>query len=178
MLARPEWAAATGVVLVWVVFAVTAGAPFRSLDGTAAYLNAAAPLGILSVGVALLMIGGEFDLSIGSIVGAAGMSIMLFTTHFGWPVWPAIAATLALCLVIGFLNGYAVVRTGLPSFIVTLATLFIVRGLTIASVRGLTRLPGVDPVVGRGRVTRHMGSASLPLRELDLRCRREGGGRA
>jgi simple sugar transport system permease protein len=97
------------------------------------------------------MIGGEFDLSIGSIVGAAGMSIMLFTTHFGWPVWPAIAATLALCLLIGFLNGYAVVRTGLPSFIVTLATLFIVRGLTIASARGLTRrtqLGGLDDVPG------------------------------
>ena len=151
MLARPEWAAATGVVLVWVVFAITAGAPFRSLDGTAAYLNAAAPLGILSVGVALLMIGGEFDLSIGSIVGAAGMSLMLFTTHFGWPLWPAIAATLALCLLIGFLNGLVVVRTGLPSFIVTLATLFIVRGLTIASVRGLTRrtqLGGLDDVPG------------------------------
>ena len=79
------------------------------------------------------------------------MSIMLFTTHFGWPVWPAIAATLALCLVIGFLNGYAVVRTGLPSFIVTLATLFIVRGLTITSARGLTRrtqLGGLDDVPG------------------------------
>ena len=151
MLARPEWAAATGVVFVWVLFAVSAGAPFRSLDGAAAYLNAAAPLGILSVGVVLLMIGGEFDLSIGSIVGASGMSIMLLTTHFGWSVWPAIAATLALCLLIGFLNGYAVVRTGLPSFIVTLATLFIVRGLTIASARGLTRrtqLGGLDDVPG------------------------------
>ena len=151
LLARPEVAAVAGVVLTWVFFAAVAGAPFRGMAGLATYLNAAAPLGVLAVGVALLMIGGEFDLSVGSILGAAGMCIMLLTTHFGWALWPAIAATLALCLLIGFLNGYAVVRTGLPSFIVTLATLFIVRGLTVAASRGLTRrtqLGGLDDVTG------------------------------
>jgi len=151
LLARPEIAAATGVILVWLFFAVVAGAPFRSIVGAATYLNAAAPLGILAVGVALLMIGGEFDLSVGSILGAAGMCIMLLTTHFGWSLWPAMAATIILCLAIGFLNGYAVVRTGLPSFIVTLATLFIVRGLTIAAARGFTRrtqLGGLDHIDG------------------------------
>jgi simple sugar transport system permease protein len=151
LLARPEIAAAAGVVLVWVFFAVVAGAPFRGTVGAATYLNSAAPLGVLAVGVALLMIGGEFDLSVGSILGAAGMCIMLLTTHFGWSLWPAMAATVVLCLLIGFLNGFAVVRTGLPSFIVTLATLFIVRGLTIAAARGFTRrtqLGGLDHVEG------------------------------
>ncbi|MCH6552392.1 MAG: ABC transporter permease [Planctomycetes bacterium] len=121
------------------------------MAGTASYLNAAAPLGILAVGVALLMIGGEFDLSVGSIVGVSGMSVMLLTTELGWSVWPAIAATVVLCLLIGFLNGFTVVRTQLPSFIVTLATLFIVRGLTIAAARGFTRrtqLGGLDDVPG------------------------------
>ena len=148
---RPEVAAAAGVVLVWLIFSLAAGEPFRSAAGAATYLNAAAPLGILAVGVALLMIGGEFDLSVGSVLGAAGMCIMLLTTHFGWTLWPALAAALALCLAIGFLNGYVVVRTGLPSFIVTLATLFMVRGLTIAAARGLTRrtqLGGLDDVSG------------------------------
>jgi simple sugar transport system permease protein len=121
------------------------------MAGVSTYLNAAAPLGILAVGVALLMIGGEFDLSVGSVLGAAGMCVMLLTTHFGWTLWPAVAVSLLLCLVIGFLNGIAVVRTGLPSFIVTLATLFIVRGLTIAAARGFTRrtqLGGLDDVSG------------------------------
>jgi simple sugar transport system permease protein len=139
------------VVLVWLFFAVAAGEPFRTLGGAATYLNAAAPLGILSVGVALLMIGGEFDLSVGSVLGAVGMCIMILTAHYGWPLWPAVGVALALCLVLGFLNGYVVVRTGLPSFIVTLATLFMVRGLTISAARGLTRrtqLGGLDDVVG------------------------------
>jgi simple sugar transport system permease protein len=151
LLSRPEVAAAVGVLIVWLVLAVAAGSSFRSGTGTATYLNAAAPLGILAVGVALLMIGGEFDLSVGSIVGASGIVLMLLTTELGWSMWPAIAATLIVCLAIGFLNGLAVVRTGLPSFIVTLATLFIVRGLTIAAARGFTRrtqLGGLDDVPG------------------------------
>ena len=148
---HPGAAAAVGAVLIWLLFAGAAGPAFRSMAGTASYLNAAAPLGILAVGVALLMIGGEFDLSVGSIVGVSGMSVMLLTTELAWSVWPAIAATVVICLLIGFLNGLTVVRTQLPSFIVTLATLFILRGLTIAAARGFTRrtqLGGLDDVAG------------------------------
>jgi simple sugar transport system permease protein len=150
-LSRPELGAAAGALLVWLTFAVVAGSPFRSVDGTAAFLNAAAPLGILAIPVALLMIAGEFDLSIGSIIGAAGMTVLLLTRHFDWPLWPAIGAAVALSLAIGFGNGLLVVRTGLPSFIVTLGTLFALRGLTIAVSRQLTRrtqLGGLDQVPG------------------------------
>jgi simple sugar transport system permease protein len=153
LLARPELGAAAAAVLVWVVFAIVAGPPFRSLEGSAAVLNAAASLGILAVAVALLMIAGEFDLSIGSIIGCAGMTIMLLTRHFDWSLWPAVGVALLLSLTIGFGNGYLVVRTGLPSFIVTLGTLFAFRGLTIAVSRLLTRrtqLGGLDEVGGYG----------------------------
>jgi simple sugar transport system permease protein len=151
LLARTELAALAGVVLVWLIFALLAGAPFRSMEGTAAILNAAAPLGILALAVALLMIGGEFDLSVGSIIGLAGMAILLLTRHYGWPLWPALGVTVLLCAALGFANGVIVVRTGLPSFVVTLGTLFILRGLTIAVPRVLTRrtqLGGLDDVAG------------------------------
>jgi simple sugar transport system permease protein len=153
LLARHEVGAAATAVSVWVVFAAVAGAPFRSLEGTAAVLNAAAPLGILALAVALLMIAGEFDLSIGSIIGCAGMTIMLLTRQYDWSLWPAIGAAMLLSLAIGLSNGYLVVRTGLPSFIVTLGTLFAFRGLTIALSRQLTRrtqLGGLDEVAGFG----------------------------
>jgi simple sugar transport system permease protein len=97
------------------------------------------------------MIGGEFDLSIGSIIGVAGMAILLLTRHYGWSLWPALAATLLLCAAIGIGNGLLVVRTGLPSFIVTLGTLFVLRGISIAVPRMLTRrtqLGGLDEVAG------------------------------
>lgn len=151
LLRRPELGALAGAILIWIIFALVAGDRFTGPAGTAAVLNAAAPLGILAVAVALLMIGGEFDLSVGSIIGAAGMVLMLLTTHFGWPVWPAIVATIAFSLAVGLANGLLVVRTGLPSFIVTLGTLFIFRGLTIAVSRlvtGRTQLGGLDRVAG------------------------------
>jgi len=79
LLLRPELAAVAGAVLVWALFAALAGGPFVSGAGTTAWLNASAPLGILAVAVALLMIAGEFDLSVGSMIGAAGMCLMLLT---------------------------------------------------------------------------------------------------
>jgi simple sugar transport system permease protein len=138
LLRRPELGAAAGALIAWAFFAVIAGAPFRSLEATAAYLNAAAPLGILAVAVALLMIAGEFDLSVGSLIGASGMLLMLLTVEAGWALWPAIIATAGFAALVGLGNGWLVIRTGLPSFIVTLAALFVLRGLAVAVPRALT----------------------------------------
>jgi simple sugar transport system permease protein len=138
LLAAPEFGPLVALLLVWSFFAFFGGAPFRSAAGTAAYLNAAAPLGILAVAVALLMIGGEFDLSVGSVIGVSGMTVMLLTTEANWPLGPAILAALLLSAGIGLANGLLVVRTSVPSFLVTLGSLFVLRGLTIAVSRGLT----------------------------------------
>lgn len=151
LLARPELAALAGAVGVWAFFALIAGPSFRSPSGIASYLNAAAPLGILAVAVALLMIGGEFDLSIGSVIGFAGMTIMLLTTRLAWPLWPAIACTFVLSAGVGLANGWLVVTTKLPSFLVTLATLFVFRGVTIGATRaltGVTQLGGLETAAG------------------------------
>ena len=144
MLVRPEMGAISGAIVIWIFFALIAGdRGFLSPAGTANYLKVAAELGILAVAVALLMIGGEFDLSIGSILGATGMIVVVLSVQYGWNVWAAIAAALAFALTVGFVNGFLVLRTGLPSFIVTLGMLFVIRGATI----GVTRL-----VTGRTQV--------------------------
>jgi simple sugar transport system permease protein len=151
LLRRPELAAVAGAVLVWLIFALLSGDTFVSGPATAAWLNAAAPLGILAVAVALLMIAGEFDLSVGSTIGAVGMCLMLLTGHFGWGFWPAVTVTFLFALGVGVANGLLVVRTGLPSFIVTLATLFVLRGLTIGVSRlltGRTQIGGLREVEG------------------------------
>jgi simple sugar transport system permease protein len=152
LLLRPELGAVSGAILVWILLYLAAGdRGFFSLRGTANYLQVAAELGILSVTVALLMIGGEFDLSIGSIIGGAGMVIAILTVQFHWNIWPAIGASLLLTLVVGAINGLLVVRTKLPSFIITLGSLFIIRGLTIAETRritGRTQVGGIKDVAG------------------------------
>jgi simple sugar transport system permease protein len=138
-LTRPELAAIAGSILVFVFFAVVAGdSGFLTLGGTASYLEVAAQLGIVAVPVSLLMIAGEFDLSVGSMVGAAGMIIAISVTEYGWPLSVAVLVAFAVALAVGFLNGYLVIWTGLPSFIVTLAMLFALRGLTIGFSRLLT----------------------------------------
>jgi len=132
-LARPESAALGGVVLVLAFFAVVAGdSGIYNLDGAINWSQVAAYLGILAVGACLLMIGGEFDLSIGSMIGFAGMMVAIPSVYFHWPLWLAILFAFAGSTALGWVNGYLVVRTRLPSFIVTLAFLFILRGLTLA----------------------------------------------
>ncbi|WP_213296510.1 ABC transporter permease [Paraburkholderia sacchari] len=133
LLGRPEFAAISGTVLVFAVFAIGAGGSgMFDLDGVMNWSQVAAYLGILSVGACLLMIAGEFDLSIGSMIGFAGMMVAIPTMYFHWPIALSILFAFAGCIALGALNGYLVMRTRLPSFIVTLAFLFILRGLTLA----------------------------------------------
>jgi simple sugar transport system permease protein len=139
LLSRPEIGAIIGAVLVFVVFAIWAGGSgFLTPAGTATYLEVAAQVGIVASAVALLMIAGEFDLSVGSVIGAAGMVVAIGIGVVGLPVWLAVLLAFVFALAIGFINGYLVVRTRLPSFIVTLGTLFILRGLTIGITRAIT----------------------------------------
>ena len=157
-LTRPELAAIAGSILVFVFFAVVAGdSGFLTLGGTASYLEVAAQLGIVAVPVSLLMIAGEFDLSVGSMVGAAGMIIAISVTEYGWPLSVAVLVAFAVALAVGFLNGYLVIWTGLPSFIVTLAMLFALRGLTI----GFSRL-----LTGRTQIGLSDEISGSPLRPL------------
>ncbi|HSF84162.1 MAG TPA: ABC transporter permease [Acidimicrobiia bacterium] len=157
LLTRPELGAIVGTVVVWVFFAIVASDNnFVSWGTTAAILNRAAPLGLMAIAVSLLMIGGEFDLSIGSLLGWSGMVIMLLVTPasaggFGWALWPAVTAALLIALLSGFLNGLLVMWTKLPSFIITLGSLFIFRGLAVAIPRirtNRTQLGGLDEVAG------------------------------
>src|SRR5260370_5147606 len=152
VLNHPELGAVAGAVVVWIFFALVAGdRGFLSEAGAATYLAVTAELGILSVAVALLMIAGEFDLSIGSTIGASGMATALLTVDNGRPVWAALAASCGLAILIGLVNGLVVIRTKLPSFLVTLAVLLIVRGSTIGITReitGRTQLGGVDGAAG------------------------------
>ena len=133
LLTRPELGSVSGALMVFIFFAIVAGdSGMFSADGILNWSTVSAQLGILAIGACLLMISGEFDLSIGSMIGFAGMMIAIPALYWGWPVWSCILFAFAGSMFIGFLIGLIVVRTGLPSFIVSLAFLFILRGLTIA----------------------------------------------
>jgi simple sugar transport system permease protein len=149
-LRRPELGAAAGTVLVFVLFGIFAGdSGLFSPRGIVNFLEVSAQLGILAVAVSVLMIGGEFDLSLGSMIAFAGVVIAIPSTVLGWPIWVCVLMAFAAAVVVGYFNGLLVVKTGLPSFIVTLASLFILRGLTLGLTRlitGRTQIPGIREI--------------------------------
>ena len=154
LVLRPEIGSLIGAVVLFVVFAL-ASSNFYSLAGISNWLDPASLFGIMAVAVALLMIGGHFDLSAGVLTGTAGLATAVMTTQWGLNIWLALLVSLAICLGVGFTNGYLVTRTGLPSFIITLATFLMLQGLNLAvtklitgtvSVGGMATVPFYDTV--------------------------------
>ncbi|WP_414672452.1 ABC transporter permease [Lentzea sp.] len=135
LIKRPEIGAMLGALLVFLFFSVVTE-QFLSVGGAATWLDDASMLGIMAVAVALLMIGGEFDLSAGVMTASTALVTALLATRLGLNVWLSLLVSLVFALAVGALNGWLVMRTGLPSFIVTLGSFLALQGLNL----GVTRL--------------------------------------
>jgi simple sugar transport system permease protein len=133
-LGRPEVGALIAAVAVAVLFLLVAPA-FRNVDNIGTILYGSSTIGIMAVAVALLMIGGEFDLSAGVAVTTSGLAAAHLAWYFSLNVWVGIAFALALSIAIGAFNGWLLHRTGLPSFLVTLGTFFVLQGVNLAVTR-------------------------------------------
>ncbi len=131
ILRRPEIGAAVAALAIFLFFSLTTES-FKVPAGASTWIFTSSAFGIMAVAVALLMIGGEFDLSAGAMIGTTGLTTAILMTEYGANVWIAIAASLVLAIMIGTLNGILVMRTGLPSFIVTLGTFFVLQGVNLA----------------------------------------------
>jgi simple sugar transport system permease protein len=137
LLARPETGALAGAIVIFIIFFIVAP-PFREPSSLATVLYVSSTYGIPAVAVALLMIGGEFDLSAGVAVTSSALVAAMLSYELSANMWVGIAAALVAALVIGFINGYLVVKTGIPSFLVTLGTFFMLRGLNLAVTKIVT----------------------------------------
>jgi simple sugar transport system permease protein len=136
LLRRPEAGALLGLLAVLIFFGIFGGLSFLQIAGMSSWLNVAASLGIIAIPVGLLMIAGDLDVSVGAMVPAGAMITAVIGGHLGMPIWYGIIATLLFGLVVGVVNGLMIVRTNVPSLIVTLGTLFAVQGILL----GLTVL--------------------------------------
>jgi simple sugar transport system permease protein len=137
LLARPETGALAGAIVIFIIFFIVAP-PFREPSSLATVLYVSSTYGIPAVAVALLMIGGEFDLSAGVAVTSSALVAAMLSYELSANMWVGIAVALVAALVIGFINGYLVVKTGIPSFLVTLGTFFMLRGLNLAVTKIVT----------------------------------------
>ena len=136
-LMRPEIGALIGALVVIVFFSIVAPT-IRHTGSVSTVLYQSATLGIMAVGIALLMIGGEFDLSAGVAVITSALTASMVAYQLGANVWVGVFVALALSLSIGAFNGWMLVRTGLPSFLVTLGTFLMLQGANLAITRRIT----------------------------------------
>jgi simple sugar transport system permease protein len=152
LLLRPDIGALLGALAVFFAFGYFArGVNWLGDPSIAAgWSDQAAQYGIVAVPVALLMIGGEFDLSAGVMIGSSGLLLGYLATHAHMNIWPAIAIVLVFGLAIGLVNGLTVVRTRLPSFIVTLATFFVLQGVNAAATLKLTGQTAIQNIDSAG----------------------------
>jgi simple sugar transport system permease protein len=163
LLTRPDIGALLGAVAVFLAFGYFARAVNWLGDPAiaAGWTDQAAQYGIVAVPVALLMIGGEFDLSAGVMIGSSGLLLGYLATHADMNIWPAMAIVLLFGLAIGFVNGITVVKTKLPSFIVTLATFFVLQGVNAAGtlkLTGTTAIQDIDAASGFDSARRFFAS--------------------
>jgi simple sugar transport system permease protein len=133
----PEFGSGGAAVVVFIGFALIAPA-FTTQQGIGNFLDPSATLGIMAVAVALLMIGGEFDLSAGVMTGSTALVTALVTTQLNTNIWVGVAVSLVFAIVIGLINGILVQTTKLPSFIITLGMMFMLWGLNYAVTTNLT----------------------------------------
>lgn len=118
------------------LFFVFAADSFLQVSSLTTVLYAASTIGIMAVPVALLMIGGEFDLSTGVAVTSSALVSSMFSYQMTANVWVGVGVSLLVTLAIGLFNGMLLTRTRLPSFIITLGTFLMLTGLNL----GLTKL--------------------------------------
>lgn len=135
VLGRPEVGALAAAIVIFLFFTIIAP-PFHTFAGLSTVLYASSTIGIVAVAVSLLMIGGEFDLSAGVSVATAALASAMISYQFSLNAWVGVIVSLVIALVIGFVNGYLVMRTGIPSFLITLSTFFVLQGANL----GITKL--------------------------------------
>jgi simple sugar transport system permease protein len=145
ILARPEVGALAGAIVIFLIFFIVAP-PFREPSSLATVLYVSSTYGIPAVAVALLMIGGEFDLSAGVAVTASALVASMISYQFSANMFVGVLVALVVALAVGFINGYLVVKTGIPSFLVTLGTFFMIRGLNLAVTKIVTGNVGTNDV--------------------------------
>lgn len=137
----PSAGAIIGFIAIFLGFTMATDL-FLLPTSIASFITNVSTKGIIAIGVTFLMISGEFDLSVGSILGVTAMSFLLFMTE-GIPIInvvlpPFAAALLALfvAFLLGSINGIILILTRIPSFIVTLGTLLAFRAITLVVIAG------------------------------------------
>ncbi len=144
--------AVTGMIAAIVVGLLNP--EFVSASNLMGFLSAASPIVIMSVGVGMVVIAGEIDISVGSMYGtlAALLAVLASPAHAGWPVWIVVLVVVSAGAFAGLVNGLVTVWGGVPSIVTSLGAMSILRGVTERILGGewVTDLPPGLRAIGTG----------------------------
>jgi simple sugar transport system permease protein len=147
LILRSETGGFVSACVVFAFFAVAAhNNGFLSQTGTSDWINTSSQLGILALPVGLLMMAGEFDLSVGAVVGATSIVVAICHGYYSLSPWIGIIISVAIGIAVGLLNGIITVSTRLPSFVVTLAMMLMVDGGSIGVANWLTGASSISAI--------------------------------
>ena len=154
---KPELAGVFLLVVLTIVFQASSNGIFLSAENLRGVLGLLPEMGLVAIGVTVLMICGEFDLSVGSVFALMPMSVAIMLNHdIGFV--PAVLLGLSVCAVIGFINGYVTIAFAIPSFIATLGMLFMARSITVVISGGF---PPLLPEIPSWIFTQYVGPGGL-----------------
>jgi len=154
----PEFGVILAFSTIFMVFSLLAP-KFVTLRNLTGIFTIVSELGIITIGVAFLMIAGEFDLSVSSVYALSGFLFVTLANSFNSLL--ALIITLMVAACIGFLNGTITLRAGIPSFITTLGTMMFLRGIMLAVTGGRSVVYNGDLIVPT-MLTRFIGRGFRP----------------
>jgi D-xylose transport system permease protein len=149
------------IALIWAFFSFKTEGGFMTPRNLSNLMRQMAITGIVACGMSLVIIAGEIDLSVGSLLGLLGgvAAVLDVTHHMGLPI--NLILVCALGLVIGLFNGYLTAFLGIPSFIVGLGGMLAYRGIVLGVTDGITVAPVSENMVylGQGYLSPQLGVA-------------------
>ena len=166
------WRALTMVgalLLIWVIFSFTTEGTFLSPRNLSLLLRQMSVTSILAVGMVLVIVAGQIDLSVGAMSGFLGaISALLFVNH-GWPLWSAFAVTILCGALLGHVQGHLVTWFNIPSFIVTLGGMLVYQGCLLGFTGGVSISPTPDYLfVGQAFISPLLGWGLAALLSLSF----------
>ena len=174
LLVRPEIGSLVGGLAILIFFLVVAPS-FRNIDNIGTILYQASTIGMMAVPIAMLLIGGEYDLSAGVLVTSAGLAAALLTWTLNLNVWVGVLLALVVTLLLGLVSGLLLVRTKLPSFLTSLSMFFVLQGANLGITRWIAGNVASNPIddmagwnsarqVFASQTVVHLGGHSITLR--------------
>ena len=149
------------LLAIWIIFQITTDGSFLTARNFSNLARQSCITGVLAIGMVLVIVSGNIDLAVGSVVGLTGGMAAIMHVWWNWPISAAMLATLVLGAIIGCLQGVLISYQRIPAFIVTLAGLMIFRGVIKGATGGETvgPLPAEFKLIGQAYVGKEIGWA-------------------